>query len=63
MEMKTKKPNQTAPVARSMVQNQSELLAEMSEETLVGVTASISVTLPCGISGTAGCAYSGGDAE
>ncbi len=62
MNTTNRKPLQTAPVARNIVGNQADLLAELSEETLVGVTASISVTLPCGISGTAGCAYSG-DAE
>jgi bacteriocin leader peptide (microcyclamide/patellamide family) len=57
------KPKQSAPVARAVVGKEADLLAELSEETLVGVTPSVSVTLPCGISGTAGCAYSGDDAE
>ncbi|MES2057561.1 MAG: DUF5837 family cyanobactin class RiPP [Pseudomonadota bacterium] len=51
------RPIQTAPVARNVVGN--DLLAELSEETLVGVTPSVSVTLPCGISATVTCAYSG----
>jgi len=55
------RPKQAAPVARSIVASKADLLAELSEETLVGVTASVSVTLPCGISATVTCAYSGDD--
>jgi bacteriocin leader peptide (microcyclamide/patellamide family) len=53
------KPNQAAPVTRSIVGNQADLLAELSEETLIGVTASVSVQLPCGIAGSVTCAYAG----
>ncbi|KJC46351.1 hypothetical protein UP09_12995 [Bradyrhizobium sp. LTSP885] len=56
------RPIQTAPVARSIVGSQTDLLAELSEETLVGVTPSVSVTITC-VSATVTCAYSGGDAE
>ena len=57
------KPVQTAPVARHIVPTQDDLLAELSEETLVGVTASVSVTLPCNISATVVCSYAGDHAE
>ena len=59
MNTTNRKPVQTAPVARSIVGNQTDLLSELSEETLVGVTPSVSVTLPCGVSGSVVCAYSG----
>jgi hypothetical protein len=59
--MKTElKPKQVASVARSIVGNPTDLLAELSEETLVGVTASVSVTVTC-VSATVTCAYSGDD--
>jgi hypothetical protein len=56
--MNTQRPVQTAPVARNLVGNQTDLLAELSEETLVGVAPSVSVTVTC-VSATVTCAYSG----
>jgi bacteriocin leader peptide (microcyclamide/patellamide family) len=52
------RPKQAAPVARSIVGSEADQLAELSEETLVGVTPSVSVTITC-VSGTYTCAYSG----
>jgi bacteriocin leader peptide (microcyclamide/patellamide family) len=63
MNTEIRKPKQTAPVARSIVGNQADLLAELSEETLIGVTASVTVTLPCNISATVVCAYAGDNDE
>ena len=37
-------PRSSLPVARSVIHRRTDLLAELSEETLVGVAASISVT-------------------
>lgn len=62
MDFNSKKPMHAEPVARAMVSNKDDLLNELGEETLAGVAPSISVTLPCGISGTAGCSFAG-DAE
>jgi bacteriocin leader peptide (microcyclamide/patellamide family) len=61
MNTTNRKPAQTAPVARSIVGNQADLLSELSEETLVGVTASVRVIIS-GPDLTITCAYSG-DAE
>jgi hypothetical protein len=59
--MKTElRPKQVASVGRSIVGNRTDLLAELSEETLVGVTASVGVTITC-VSATVTCAYSGDD--
>ena len=62
MDTKILTPQQSAPVARSTVGAQADLLAELSEETLTGVTASVTVTAVC-VSGTVVCAYAGDDAE
>jgi Family of unknown function (DUF5837) len=62
MNTTNRKPLQTAPVTRSIVSNQADLLSELSEETLAGVTASVSVSVPGVGSVTITCAYSG-DAE
>jgi hypothetical protein len=65
MNATNRKPLQTAPVTRSIVGNlagnQADLLSELSEETLVGVTASVPFTVG-GIPVSITCAYSG-DAE
>ena len=58
MNTTNRKPVQTAPVTRSIVGNQADLLSELSEETLAGVTPSVSVVTPIG-SVTITCSYSG----
>ncbi|MDD1530449.1 MULTISPECIES: DUF5837 family cyanobactin class RiPP [Bradyrhizobium] len=59
MKITNKKPVQIAPVSRSIVGNSADLLSELSEETLAGVTASVSVSVPGVGSVTITCAYSG----
>lgn len=61
MNTTNRKPLQTAPVTRSIIGNQADLLSELSEETLVGVTASVPFTIG-GLPVSVTCAYSG-DAE
>ena len=51
-------PVQTAPVTRSIVGNQ-DLLSELSEEALVGVTPSVTVSVPGVGTATVVCSYSG----
>jgi bacteriocin leader peptide (microcyclamide/patellamide family) len=62
MNTEIRKPKQTAPVARSIVGNQADLLAELSEETLIGVTASVVITTPFGQAQVT-CAYAGDSDE
>jgi hypothetical protein len=59
MNTTNRKPVQTAPVTRSIVGNQADLLSELSEETLTGVTPSVSVSVPGVGSVTITCSYSG----